>query len=59
MSLLIFQQISWVRIAWASFTIAVLAALLSCFASAGQANPVTANNFGLPGIIDLPKRGVF
>ena len=54
MSLLIFQQISWVRIAWASFTIAVLAALLSCFASAGQANPVTANNFGLPGIIDLP-----
>ena len=35
-------------------SIVLIAALIPCFASAGQTKPVTVNNFGLPGIIDLP-----
>ena len=54
MSQFIFQQISWNRIAFAKLTLAFIAALIPAFASAGEAKPVTAGNFGLPGIIDLP-----
>ncbi|MDC3129303.1 YjbH domain-containing protein, partial [Paracoccaceae bacterium] len=54
MSLLILQQISWMRIDLAALTTTLIAALIPCFASAGETKPVTASNFGLPGIIDLP-----
>ena len=54
MSLLISQQIFWIRIVFAKLTTAFIAALVPCFASAVETRQVTANNFGLPGIIDLP-----
>ena len=52
--LLFFLQISWIRITFTKLTAAFIAALIPYFASAGETKPVTASNFGLPGIVDLP-----
>ena len=54
MSLLIFHYMYWTRVAVATLTAAFIAVLIPCFASAGETKPVTTNNFGMPGIIDLP-----
>ena len=52
--LLIFQQIFWTRINFVILTIVFIAALIPSFVAAGETKPVTASNFGMPGIIDLP-----
>ena len=54
MSLLIFQQMFWVRVVIPSFAAILIFALIPCFASADQTKRIIPNNFGLPGIIDLP-----
>ena len=54
MSLLIFLQITWNRMALATTIAAFIAVFIPYFASAGETKPVIANNFGLPGVIDLP-----
>ena len=54
MSLVIFHYMYWTRVAVATLTAAFIAVLIPCFASAGETKPVTTNNFGMPGIIDLP-----
>ena len=53
MSLFI-HQISWIRTALAPLAAIVIAAFIPCFVLAGETTPVTPNNFGLPGIIELP-----
>ena len=57
--LLIFQQIFWHKTTLTSFAATFIAAFLPCFISAGETKTSTANNFGLPGIIDLPTAGRF
>ena len=54
MSLLTFRWVSWKRLALIPFAALLISAFLPRFVSAGEAKPVTPNNFSLPGIIDLP-----
>ena len=53
-SLLVFYQISWKRMAIAYFAATFFALIMPFFALASDTQPVNANNFGLPGVIDLP-----
>ena len=53
MGLLIFHWMAWKRTALALIYITIII-IIPYFVSAGETKQATANNFGLPGIIDLP-----
>ena len=54
MNQFIFHQMIWNRIALIPIAITFIATIIPCLVSSSETKPVTANNFGLPGIIDLP-----
>ena len=54
MSLLIFRWVSWSKLFFIPFAALLITAFLPRFVSADETRPITPNNFGLPGIIDLP-----